>query len=123
MQCPKCSQQMEKVFTKFGIVDRCTGCSGLWLDALEDQDLAGCADVVDTGAAALGKKFNAIDKIDCPACPATPMLRMVDADQPHVWFESCPTCRGRFYDAGEFRDVSEHTLGDFFKRLVAKPRS
>lgn len=122
MQCPKCSQKMEKVFTKFGIVDRCTGCAGMWFDVLEDQDTAAHASVIDTGSPSVGKQYNAIDKIQCPVCQNSPLLRMVDPAQPHIWFEGCATCYGRFYDAGEFRDVSEHTLGDLIKRFQAKPR-
>ncbi len=123
MQCPKCQQAMEKVFTKLGIVDRCTGCAGMWFDALEDQDVKKLAGVVDTGAASVGKQFNQVDEIYCPVCPNSKLLRMVDPAQPHIWFESCNVCHGRYYDAGEFRDVSQLTISDFFKRFAAKPRA
>jgi transposase-like protein len=32
------------------------------------------------------------------------MIRIVDVDQPHIWFEHCTVCGGSFFDAGEFRD-------------------
>lgn len=123
MQCPKCQQQMEKVFTKFGIVDRCTGCAGMWFDVLEDKDMAKLAGVVDTGSKAVGKQFDHIDEIYCPVCPNSKLLRMVDPAQPHIRFESCNVCHGRFYDAGEYRDVSHLGVSDFFKRFAAKPRA
>jgi uncharacterized protein len=47
---------------------------------------------------------------------------MVDPQQPHIWFESCKNCYGRFYDAGEFRDFAEHTLVEFFEDLNAPAR-
>ncbi len=122
MQCPKCQQNMEKVFTKFGIVDRCTSCTGMWFDVLEDEDMARHAGVIDTGSEAVGAEFNRIDHIFCPVCANSPLLRMVDPSQPHIWYEGCATCHGRFYDAGEFRDVTDHTLGDVIKRFSAKPR-
>jgi len=50
------------------------------------------------------------------------MLRMVDPQQPHIWFEQCPTCYGRFFDAGELKDLSEHTISDFFKKFSAVER-
>ena len=50
------------------------------------------------------------------------MLRMVDPRQPHIWFESCPVCHGRFYDAGEYRDFAEFTLGDLIRRFTAPAR-
>ncbi|NQD36241.1 zf-TFIIB domain-containing protein [Permianibacter sp. IMCC34836] len=122
MQCPKCSAKMEKVFVKFGIVERCSKCAGLWFDALEDEDTAAFAEHIDTGNAKIGAEYNKIDKINCPVCPSSPLLRMVEPSQPHIWFEACPTCYGRFYDAGEFRDVSEFSFGDIVKRFTAKPR-
>ena len=43
------------------------------------------------------------------------MIRMVDAGQPHIWFESCPVCHGAFFDAGEFTDFKERTLIEMFR--------
>ena len=40
----------------------------------------------------------------------------------HIWFETCGDCHGSFFDAGEFRDLSELTVSDFFKRLVTPTR-
>ena len=123
MNCPKCKAAMEKVTNKEGVIDRCTQCNGLWFDMLEHEDLKRFAEVVDTGNAEVGARYNIIDQIYCPTCPNSKMLRMVDAKQPHIWFESCPTCYGRFYDAGEFLDASVLSVGDFFKRLLAKERN
>ena len=35
------------------------------------------------------------------------LIKMVDIEQPELHFESCKTCFGRYYDAGEFRQVSD----------------
>lgn len=122
MQCPKCESPMEQVNTPYADVERCTGCQGLWLDMLEHEDLKEIARGVDIGDPEVGKQFNEIDKVDCPVCANSRMLRMVDPHQPHIWFESCPTCYGRYYDAGELVDWSERTVADFFKRLLAGER-
>ncbi|MCB1599065.1 MAG: zf-TFIIB domain-containing protein [Lysobacterales bacterium] len=122
MQCPKCQADMEKVATAHGVVDRCTACKGLWFDLMEHEELKADADIIDIGSEELGRRHNAIDRIHCPVCPNSQMLRMVDPQQPHIWFESCPVCYGRYFDAGEFRDLSEHSLGDLFKRWRAKAR-
>jgi uncharacterized protein len=116
MQCPKCHSAFEKVATADGVVDRCTHCQGMWFDIMEYEDLKQQASIVDVGDAAKGAQYNAIDHISCPVCPNSPMIRMVDPAQPHIWFESCPTCYGRFYDAGEFRDFARITIADLFKR-------
>ncbi|MEX1032275.1 MAG: zf-TFIIB domain-containing protein [Cellvibrionaceae bacterium] len=122
MKCPKCNSDFKQLNTPFGDVERCLQCKGLWLDMLEHEDLMDIADGVDVGDPEIGKKYNEIGHISCPVCPNSKMLRMVDAKQTHIWFESCPTCYGRFYDAGEFKDLSEYTISDFIKKFTAKER-
>ena len=122
LECPKCHNEMLRVVMPQGEIDRCTHCQGLWFDLLEEEDLKAVAAEVDIGTAEQGAKFNAIDRIKCPVCPDSPMIRMVDPRQPHIWFESCTTCYGRFLDAGEFRDYAEVTLEDWFKQFSAPAR-
>lgn len=122
MHCPKCRHEMAKVATALGVVDRCTACHGLWFDLLEHEHLKPYADAIDIGDPETGAIMNRVDRIGCPICPNSPMLRMVDPVQPHIWFESCPVCHGRFYDAGEFRDLSQLTLADLVRRITAKAR-
>lgn len=122
MQCPKCNSNMEQVPTPFGEVERCVSCKGLWLDHFEHDDIKQIAEGVDVGSPEVGKEYNKIDDVKCPVCANSKLLRMVDNAQPHIWFESCPTCYGRFYDAGELTDLSQLTFSDFIKRLSSKER-
>ena len=39
LTCPKCKAAMEKVDFQTVVVDRCTGCRGLWFDNLEHEKL------------------------------------------------------------------------------------
>lgn len=115
MQCPKCQSGMERIHSHGVEVDRCTQCKGLWFDMLEEEELRAHAREVDVGDAALGAQHDPIDRIHCPVCGGQQtMVRMVDAQQPHIRFESCTICYGRFYDAGEFRDLAELTLAERF---------
>jgi Zn-finger nucleic acid-binding protein len=122
MKCPKCHADMEKVPTAHGVVDRCTSCLGMWFELMEHEEMKGDAELLDIGSSAIGRINNTIERIDCPVCPNTRLIRMVDPQQPHIWFESCPVCYGRYLDAGEFRDLSELTLGDWFRSWRAKAR-
>jgi Zn-finger nucleic acid-binding protein len=99
-------------------VDRCTGCQGMWFDALEDRELRAKkgSEKLDTGSGKTGARHDAKGKIRCPRDGAM-MIRMVDRDQPHVWYESCSSCYGTFFDAGEFRDLKQRSIGDLFRRL------
>lgn len=122
MECPKCHAAMEKITTDAGEVDRCSACKGLWFDMLEHEDQRAHAATLDIGDAAVGAEQNKVDHIHCPVCANTPLIRMVDPGQPHIWFESCTVCYGRFFDAGEFRDLAEHSLRDIYRRWRAMAR-
>ena len=123
MDCPKCGHEMEQVIYGEVEVDRCTLCKGLWFDMLEHEQLKAVpgAEAIDTGDPEIGALLNRDDRISCPRCGGR-MIRMVDPEQPHIWYESCGVCHGVFFDAGEFADYRRHTLADFFRRLRARER-
>ena len=115
---------MEKVSHGAIDIDRCSGCAGIWFDLLELEKLVrqeGSARL-DTGNPDTGEKFDKVDRVDCPVC-LTPMIRMVDADQPHIGYEACKICSGVFLDAGEFADLADRTIVDRLRDFFAGERS
>lgn len=123
MNCPKCRAAMEKVTHAAIEIDRCTECRGIWFDLMEREklnDTPGSASI-DIGDAEVGDSFDSVDEIDCPVC-STRMIRMVDAEQPHVHYEACKVCNGVFLDAGEFIDLQERTLFDRLRDLFSWER-
>jgi len=117
MNCPKCSAEMETVAFKDVEVERCTSCGGLWFDMLEHEDLSklkGAAEAIDTGDAAKGREMDELRVATCPKCHAR-MLSVHVPDQPHIVYEQCQICNGIFMDAGEFKDFSKVTLGEFIR--------
>jgi len=115
---------MKKVTLSGTEVDRCEQCGGLWFDNMEVDRLLkvkGSAKSIDTGDAKVGAKQNAQGKIDCPRCHG-PMIRMVDLEQHHIWYESCTVCYGKFFDAGEFKDLQQESIMDFFRDLFMRER-
>jgi PAT family beta-lactamase induction signal transducer AmpG len=123
MRCPKCRSDMEVVEVEGVEVDRCMSCNGLWFDAgeMEVLNTREAAAIIDTGDSEAGKHFNFIDAYRCPRCGGA-MERKTDPKQQHIWFETCHDCSGSFFDAGEFRDLSQRTLSDFFLWLVTPSR-
>jgi len=123
MRCPKCRCDMAQIDIEGTIIDRCTSCSGIWFDEgeLEVLNNPRAATDIDTGEAGLGKQYNAIDNYRCPRCGGH-MDKKVDAQQRHIWYETCLECNGSFFDAGEFRDLAQVTISDFFKRLITPKR-
>lgn len=124
MQCPKCQGEFETVTYESIEVDRCTHCKGIWFDFLEQEDLKKIegSENIDIGDEQTGGKYNQMRKINCPRCDVT-MLAMVDKDQFHIKYESCPGCFGTFFDAGEFKDFKERTVVERFRQMVDTLRS
>lgn len=123
MRCPKCRADMEQIVYEGTEVDRCTICSGIWFDAGEIEQLRNkrAAAEIDTGDRKVGKQSNAIDSYQCPRCSGA-MVRVVDPEQTHIWYETCSSCNGSYLDAGELRDLSTVTISDFFRGLAAPER-
>ena len=123
MECPKCTSLMEDVEVDEVIIKRCTYCKGLWFDRFKHKYLKGLdgSEEIDIGDPDVGKDFNKIEDIFCPDCSA-PMIKMVVAQQSHIWYESCSKCFSVFFDAGEFKDYVEEDIIDFFKDLFTPER-
>lgn len=103
---------MQQVAADEYVVDRCTGCGGLWFDLREHEHLAKSEQAVkrlDTGDSALGQKLNENRDISCPVCGVR-MLKLAMAGQPHIQYENCPICYGAYFDAREFADYADLTL-------------
>jgi len=126
LSCPKCNGDLETKSVEDGIaVERCNKCHGLLVPAGVTRKLLaiwGPDTNVDTGPAAIGKKYDRIDDIECPRCKLK-MDKIEDPTQPHIWYESCAACGSSFYDAGELTDLKEKTLSDIFKDLLKGRRS
>ncbi|HMY19334.1 MAG TPA: zf-TFIIB domain-containing protein [Polyangium sp.] len=124
MKCPKCKASMEIVVFEGIEVDRCTGCKGLFFDSRENERLKYMrgSEAIDTGDPVVGRKNNMMRHVCCPR-DGTPMVRMVDPEQSHLWYEACSACGGVYFDAGEFRDYKDRTLFDVIRDVFARPRS
>ena len=124
MQCPKCNSSFERITYSNIEVDRCSNCKGIWFDWLEKEDLNQIAgsESIDIGDEQVGAKYNQMRDISCPRC-VVKMLPMVDKDQFHIQYESCPSCFGTFFDAGELKDYSEQTVVERFKQMVETLRT
>jgi PAT family beta-lactamase induction signal transducer AmpG len=123
MRCPKCRADMEQVVYEGVEIDRCNYCKGIWFDVGESEELRNkdAAGTIDTGGARKGRRANKTNRYPCPRCGGG-MMRTNDPKQTHIHFEECTSCRGSFFDAGEFTDLAQVTISDFFKRLAAPKR-
>ena len=110
-------------------VHRCEGCKGMWFEIMAHEQLRDEAVIIDLAEPAPPREGEYFDPtapapviLLCPACEHYPLIQMVDTHQPHIRFESCKFCYGRFYDAGEFRDFADDEddsgIRTFIKRFT-----
>jgi len=87
-------------------VDRCNNCQGIWFDVGESDWLLGedAANSIDTGDPEIGKHANQIVRYRCPRCDGG-MMRKTDSSRTQIEYEECTSCRGSFFDAGEFAEL------------------
>jgi Zn-finger nucleic acid-binding protein len=123
MKCPKCKSAFTKVHFEGIQVDRCMSCHGMWFDALELKDLLAKkgAESLDVGDAGDFAKTSRIEDYLCPK-DGSRMVKMADAKQSHVWYESCSTCFGIFLDATEFKELKDKSLLDFIRTIRTPER-
>ena len=121
MDCPKCGLIMEKLEYMSIVIDRCTGCKGIWFDLCEEEHLKNlnAAKIFDTGDAKIGKEWNRETEIICPICHY-PMVSREDEIRPHIEFEWCPKCNGIFFDAGEFKEFEQRTFLETLRDILGK---
>lgn len=118
MHCPKCKSEMEFADIQGVAVARCLQCRGFWFRGdghLHLRKLKGSG-AIDIGDAEVGKAYDAVEAVPCPEC-GDAMARVVDPAQAHIVFETCGAGHGAFFDAGEYRDFSERSLGDLIRRI------
>ncbi len=124
LTCPKCSGALAEVKYTEVTVDRCDGCGGIWFDAMEMERLLETqgSQAIDSGDKSVGRKMDSVDVIPCPRGHVPKMVRMVDHEQTHVWYERCPVCSGTWLDAGEFTDLKHDTIVDWFRDVFKRER-
>lgn len=121
MDCPKCNARMEEVsYGENTVIDRCTGCQGLWFDLGEAERLRTewMSELVDSGDLSVGKANNKITDCNCPRC-GKKMAHIQDTEQVHIGYEACDE-HGMYFDAGEFTDYKYDTLLEKIIRLIRR---
>ena len=125
MQCPKCPGAMStRTYGKKILIQQCERCGGMFCkpEVLLEMKREWMSEVVlDVGDPNLGKEYDKIEDINCPACGIM-MDKRSDTNQTHIWFESCGQCSGIFLDAGEFSDLKYDTFMDRIRDMLKGKR-
>lgn len=101
-------------------IDRCSRCKGIWFDKQEQtriQHVRGSYKA-DIGHQAIGEHYNTIRDINCPRCDVPMEGEEMKRGRLPIEVETCPSCQGAYFDAGEFRDFAEPTMLEFIADLA-----
>jgi serine/threonine protein kinase/Zn-finger nucleic acid-binding protein len=100
-RCGKCGGPFTAFFLDGMIVDRCSACRGVWLDAGEIERLLGVP--MEGRAPGSGEKMNRApyDQLvgSCPSCRIG--LSAFEVPGRPAFLEVCPRCYGMWFDRGE----------------------
>lgn len=121
LHCPNCAGVMDRFELAQFCVDRCPACGGVWLDASELERvkaIKGAAQRLDAGTRSRAGGSGTRQARRCPR-DQSPLEARADAKQAHVIVDRCPACLGVFLDAGELRDLAEHTLAERIRGFFA----
>lgn len=118
--CPHDQVTMERVAVGVFSIDRCPTCGGVWLDRHEINaiiDAASSSTTIDIGPVRGARRRHSIDRPHCPR-DNSPLIEMVDKNQPHVGVDACTVCGGVYLDAGELKDLSVYTLRERLRHVL-----
>jgi len=102
------------------VIDRCTGCQGIWFDLGDAERLRTewMSELIDSGDLSVGKANNKITDCNCPRC-GKKMAHIQDTEQTQIGYEACDE-HGMYFDAGEFTDYKYDTLLEKIIRLMRR---
>lgn len=110
MECPACSNLLQKVTVGNVTVDVCKGgCGGIWFDNLEIKKF-------DEPHESAGQSLLDIEqdrsitidrtkRLKCPKCDDVVMMRHFFSVKKEVEVDECPGCGGLWLNAGELRKI------------------
>ena len=102
LTCPGCKSRMARVKDTDIWVDRCTSCSGVFLDKNELNVLAtGMSGDIEYCSIDAKKHEDKFAARSCPVCPDQPMRKIDLLIYADTIFDYCPNCEGFYLDKGE----------------------
>ncbi len=115
LSCPACDTALER-YEAFGIeLEGCPNCYGMWLNDDELRQLKDRAEGekwtdlrwVDDELEALQTTYGMPSHRPCPDCTDQNLVT-VQFGQSRTHLDMCPSCEGKWLDAGVFTNIMEH---------------
>jgi len=115
-RCGKCGGELHAYVIDDLILDQCAECFGIWVDRSELERIVGRGLTAPTDAPEPGLDPSKLDRV-VGACPVDRM-GLVATRVPGKDFalETCPVCRGMWFDRDELAALSEGEVVDWLRR-------
>ncbi len=117
-RCGKCGAPFNTFFLEGMLVDRCSGCEGIWLDHGELERIMSLSSEAPT-MAPLGSITPArLDQLvgSCPTCRVG--LNSYEVPGQPASLEICPHCIGVWFDHDEVQLLSHGSVVDWLRKLL-----
>ena len=120
--CPADHGLMEPIRIAGCEVNHCLTCGGMWFDRTELERILAApaaARALDIGPIVKHRRQD-LKPAKHRTCPRdrTTLTTHHHHPQEHVIIDECAACRGIFLDAGELRDLADHTLHERVKSVL-----
>jgi Zn-finger nucleic acid-binding protein len=104
-------------------IDICEDCGGVWFDNLEfekfDEVQESAGDqLVNLLAGCRKKPVDLSQRVNCPRCPDTVLMRHFESALRKIAIDQCPSCGGIWLDAGELAEYRKLFPGEEDKKKV-----
>ncbi|MEZ4813836.1 MAG: zf-TFIIB domain-containing protein [Bdellovibrionota bacterium] len=133
LKCPR-TQTLMKEITLDGIkLDISEACGGVWLDnqeikKIDEANEAAGDKLVDILSEYQPKGIDYDQRIHCPKCSSSVLMRHYYSPKRSIQIDTCPTCAGIWLDPGELStlrelfktEVERKAYGEAFAAEVAK---
>lgn len=123
MHCYRCHGEMRKTDREQVLVDRCTQCGGIWLDAGELEMLEKGAGL-ERAALMQQARHELLEEARrmvsvIGLCPKCERGKLSQVKKRGVEIDVCNHCHGLFFDEGELDRVLEEKTDSLFASLLA----
>jgi len=121
MECLRCNSAMKKMDLDGVLIDKCSNCGGVWLDA-DELDKLKYDDGKDKQELMIEAKNEVMQERKrllttvgmCPKCQRKKLDTFVRTG---VEIDQCPACYGLFFDHGELQKISANEHNGMTKFL------
>ncbi|OGV49037.1 MAG: hypothetical protein A2X49_14380 [Lentisphaerae bacterium GWF2_52_8] len=117
MKCPKCEKELARKKIDGIELEKCPGCSGIWFDFDELEELM--KKEFQESLAAKDSTQKSLDNVSgiCPRCGGNGKLIPVYDRINNIHIDSCKVCYGKWLDGSEYENLKNKSLIEIIRSI------